>query len=88
METAGPAILHAVLDAFYASVEQLLDPSLRGKPIAVGGKVVLAACYEPRLLACAVGCRTADPRAEPAIAVVVSGVSVSATPPSMPAPIR
>ena len=33
---------HADLDAFYASVEQLLDPRLRGKPIAVGGGVVLA----------------------------------------------
>jgi DNA polymerase-4 len=40
--------LHADLDGFYALVQQLLDPSLRGKPIAVGGRVVLAASYEAR----------------------------------------
>ena len=44
----GATILHADLDAFYASVEQLLHPELRGRPIAVGGGVVLAASYEAK----------------------------------------
>jgi DNA polymerase-4 len=42
------SILHADLDAFYASVEQLLDSSLRGRPVAVGSGVVLAASYEAK----------------------------------------
>ena len=50
-------ILHADLDAFYASVEQSLDPRLRGKPIAVGGGVVLAPSYEARAFGVPAACR-------------------------------
>ncbi|MFE7802064.1 DNA polymerase IV [Nocardia sp. NPDC057440] len=45
---AEASILHADLDSFYASVEQRDDPRLRGRPVIVGGGVVLAASYEAK----------------------------------------
>ncbi len=42
------SILHADLDSFYASVEQRDDPTLRNRPVIVGGGIVLAASYEAK----------------------------------------
>src|SRR6266545_5345468 len=53
--TSEATILHADLDAFYASVEQRDDPALRHRPVIVGMGVVLAASYEAK----ACGVRTA-----------------------------
>lgn len=49
META-PLILHVDVDAFFASVEQLLIPALRGRPVIVGNGVIASCSYEARAL--------------------------------------
>ena len=48
MSVDEPTVLHADVDSFFASVEQRDDPRLRGRPVIVGGGVVLAASYEAK----------------------------------------
>jgi DNA polymerase-4 len=68
-----PNILHADLDAFYASVEQLLNPKLRGRPVLVGGGIVVAASYEARAYGVSAPMSTRDALALCPRAVVVEG---------------
>jgi DNA polymerase-4 len=68
-----PTILHADLDAFYASVEQLLNPALAGKPVLVGGGVVVAASYEARAFGVKAPMSTRDALRLCPLAVVVEG---------------
>lgn len=68
-----PPILHADLDAFYASAEQMLDPSLRGRPVLVGGGIVVAASYEARACGVRAPMSTRDALALCPDAVVVHG---------------
>src|SRR5579859_5711587 len=45
-----PNIVHVDVDAFFASVEQVLNPKLRGKPVLVGRGVVASASYEAKMM--------------------------------------
>ena len=68
-----PGILHADLDAFYAAVAVLEDPSLAGKPVAVGGGVVLSCTYEAKHFGVRGGMRLVDARALCPQLIVVEG---------------
>ena len=68
-----PAILHADLDAFYAAVAVLEDPSLAGKPVAVGSGVVLSCTYEARAFGVRGGMRMVEAREKCPSMVEVDG---------------
>ncbi|GMQ93263.1 MAG: DNA polymerase IV [Acidimicrobiia bacterium] len=68
-----PGILHADLDAFYAAVAVLEDPSLEGKPVAVGGGVVLSCTYEAREFGVRGGMRVVDARSRCPHLILVEG---------------
>lgn len=68
-----PTILHADLDAFYASAEQLINPRLRGRPVLVGGGIVVAASYEARAYGVRAPMSTRDALALCPRAIVVDG---------------
>ncbi len=57
-----PWIAHVDIDAFFASVEQARDPSLRGRPVAVGNGVIASCSYEARARGCRTAMRLSDAR--------------------------
>jgi DNA polymerase IV len=58
----SPAILHLDIDAFFASIEQLRDPRLRGKPVVVGAGVIASCSYEARAYGCKAGMSLGEAR--------------------------
>jgi DNA polymerase-4 len=57
-----PAILHLDIDAFFAAIEQLRDPRLRGRPVIVGAGVIASCSYEARRHGCKAGMTLAQAR--------------------------
>jgi DNA polymerase IV len=58
----NPAILHLDIDAFFASIEQLRDPRLRGRPVIVGAGVIASCSYEARRHGCKAGMPLSEAR--------------------------
>jgi len=69
----SPAILHLDIDAFFASIEQLRDPRLRGRPVIVGAGVIASCSYEARRFGCKAGMRLSDARRLCPDAVLLDG---------------
>ena len=59
----SPIILHVDIDAFFPSVEQVLNPKLKGKPVIVGAGVIASCSYEARRLGLHTGSWTLLPLA-------------------------
>jgi DNA polymerase IV len=68
-----PAVLHLDIDAFFASVEQLRQPALRGRPVIVGSGVVASASYEARAYGIRAGTALSDVRRLCPEAVILAG---------------
>jgi DNA polymerase IV len=72
-ETPPAGVLHLDLDAFFASVEQLRQPHLRGRPVIVGAGVIASCSYEARRLGLRAGMRLSEARQRCPEAVILPG---------------
>jgi DNA polymerase-4 len=71
--TSSPLIIHVDADAFFASVEQLLIPSLRGRPVVVGSGCIASCSYEARRFGLRAGMSLAEARRRCPAAVILKG---------------
>ena len=70
---ARPCILHLDFDAFFASVEQLRNPGLRGRPVIVGNGVIASCSYEARRFGCSAGMALREARRRCPQVVILDG---------------
>src|SRR5579859_360428 len=68
-----PSVVHVALDSFFASVEQALNPKLRGRPVLVGRKALASLSAEARMMGIQPGMTTAEALAHCPNAVVLPG---------------
>ena len=70
---SAATILHVDIDAFFASVEQLLDPRLKGRPVIVGAGVIASCSYEARRCGLGAGMPLSEARRRCPEAVILEG---------------